>query len=176
MEDNQAGFNLAGLVPFVVGSILPIATIGLLKHYAATGNATIPDATTADEEANGADTDNRKKLLILYGTVTGTASEMATALCEDLLHIETLNVAIKNVKEFNEEDLDKQDIVLFLCCTWSEGSPPDAAVPFMTWLVDLAQDFRVSKNIFSHVEFTAFGLGSKVYGGKMFCKPVNTHN
>jgi sulfite reductase alpha subunit-like flavoprotein len=168
-DRREAKLSLAGLVPFVVGSLLPIASVKLARYLLT--NTENGGSLPAEEEA--APTSNApRKLVILYGTVTGTASEMATALYEDLLHIETLEVSIWNVKEFNEEEFPKQDIVIFLCCTWTDGEPPEPAVGFMTWLVDLAQDFRVSKDLYSNITFTGFGLGSKVYGGKKFCKPV----
>ena len=174
--DASKGLNLSGLVPFVVCSVLPLASLKFVQYVLkaqsdAAATADDHDATLEDNDQK--ESDQKRKLLVLYGTVTGTASEMATALYEDLLHIDTLSVEICNVKDFNDEELEKQDVVIFVCCTWSEGSPPEAAAPFMTWLVDMSQDFRVSKNLFGAMSFAAFGLGSKVYGGKMFCKPVN---
>lgn len=174
--DASKGLNLSGLVPFVVGSVLPLASLKLVQYVlkAQSGSFAPADDSESTVEVDGQkDSDQKRKLLVLYGTVTGTASEMATALYEDLLHIDSLSVQICNVKDFTDEEFDKQDIVIFVCCTWSEGSPPEAAAPFMTWLVDMSQDFRVSKNLYGAMSFAAFGLGSKVYGGKMFCKPVS---
>lgn len=169
-----AGINLSGLVPFLVGSLVPLASMKLLRYafgrYSGSEIQGTIESIAAEHIISGNET---RKLLIIFGTVTGTASEMATALYEDLLHIDSLSVGICNAKDFNDEDFDKQDIVIFICCTWSEGAPPESAAPFMTWLLDMAQDFRVSKNAFENISFSAFGLGSKVYGGKMFCKPVS---
>ena len=171
--DDAEAVDLSGILSFLIASLLPLA-VG--KYMRGTRQLlTRPEDSNQDEKdviASGAAND-RRKLVVLYGTVTGTAAEMATALYEDLLHIDSLDVSICNIKEFDEETLEKIDIAIFLCCTWSEGSPPEAAIPFMTWLVDLAQDFRVSKDKFEKISFSGFGLGSKVYGKKKFCKPVS---
>ena len=113
-----------------------------------------------------------RKVQILYGTVTGTAREMAFALFEDLKQGGMPSVRISNLKDYNEDNLESEDIVILLCSTWSEGVPPEDAAPFFAWLHDAAHDFRVSKNMLSKMTFAAFGLGGAVYS-EHFCKPVS---
>ncbi len=108
----------------------------------------------------------------MYATVTGTAEEMATALYEDLMLIEKLSVRLVSMKDYSEEQFEKEDIVIALCSTWSEGRPPESAAAFFAWLLDYAYDFRVSKNAFAGISFATFGLGAMVYGEEKFCKPV----
>lgn len=43
----------------------------------------------------------------------------------------------------------KENIVLLLCSTWTEGTPPASAAPLHAWLEDATQDFRVSKALLS---------------------------
>lgn len=65
--------------------------------------------------------------------------------------------------------LHQEDIVLFLCSTWTDGTPPEAAVRFVSWLDEFVNDFRVSKSHLSNVTFAVFGLGSVIYEDN-FCK------
>jgi sulfite reductase alpha subunit-like flavoprotein len=112
-----------------------------------------------------------RKVQILYGTVTGTAREMAFALFEDLKHGGMPSVRISNLKDYNEDNLESEDVVILICSTWSEGAPPEDAAQFFAWLNDAAHDFRVSKSTLSKMTFAAFGLGGAVYS-EHFCKPV----
>lgn len=114
-----------------------------------------------------------KKLLFLYGSTTGTARNFALLLSNQLkfklgndFKVETLNI-----KDYDEENLDKEDVVIFLCSTWVEGRPAECMTRFMGWLDEMVYDFRVSKMILHNLKFCVFGLGSTIYK-EHFCTPA----
>lgn len=113
-----------------------------------------------------------KKVTILYGTCTGTARTFAEKLCKRIDSCTKYVVEVKDLKDYNDEKLDKENIVLFICSTWSEGTAPESARPFFEWLKDLAQDFRVSKDHLAKVKFAVFGLGGDIYA-EHFAKAVS---
>jgi sulfite reductase alpha subunit-like flavoprotein len=74
------------------------------------------------------------------------------------------------VQDYDEDALlHQEDIVLFLCSTWTDGTPPEAATRFVAWLDEYVNDFRVSKSHLANVKYAVFGLGSAIYADN-FCK------
>ena len=74
------------------------------------------------------------------------------------------------MKDYDEDALlYQEDIVLFLCSTWTDGTPPEAAVRFVAWLDEFVHDFRVSKSHLANIQYAVFGLGSAIYDDN-FCK------
>ena len=114
-----------------------------------------------------------RKFLILYATTTGTAKIFAHRVLQALLNSGVINahITLKNVSEYDTDNMVKEDVVIFLCSTWSEGRPPESANNFFEFINDCRYDFRVDKSIFEKINFATFGLGGAVYG-KHFCKPI----
>lgn len=108
------------------------------------------------------------KITILYGTTTGTAKAFAYNLQQQLLRA-SFTVQICDLAHYDEDQLEKEDLVLFLCSTWTNGAAPDSCSFFFEWAKDYAFDFRVSKNLLGKVKFAVFGLGAELYGSN-FCK------
>lgn len=113
-----------------------------------------------------------RKVRILYGTVTGTARNFAHKLSKRIDNCTKFLVEVTDLKDYDEDKLENEDIVLFICSTWSEGQPPETAKMFYEWLKDFACDFRVSKNHLAKVKFAIFGLGGDIYG-EHFAKAVS---
>ncbi len=113
-----------------------------------------------------------KKVTILYGTCTGTAKLFAEKLTKRIDSCTKYVVETADLKDYNEDNLDKEDIVLFICSTWTDGEPPESAKQFFDWLKDYATDFRVSKNHLSKLKFAVFGLGGDIYA-EHFAKAVS---
>lgn len=113
------------------------------------------------------------RIKILYGSVTGTAKSMAYKLSKLLLQKQSnVSVTVMDVKDYDEDRfLDTEDVLLFLCCSWTDGKPPESAQRFLTYLEDLACDFRVNRDHLKSLRFAVFGLGGAIYG-ENFCKPV----
>lgn len=116
-----------------------------------------------------------KRVRILYGTCTGTARKFAEKLRKRIDSCTKYVVEVTDLKDYNEDNLDKEEIVLFICSTWSEGRPPESASQFFEWLKDYATDFRVSKNHLAKVKYAVFGLGGDIYE-EFFAKAVSYYS
>ena len=110
------------------------------------------------------------KVTLLYATCTGTSRKFAKRLA-DKLGLLNVTVDIIDIKDFDEFQLEKGGIFLFLLSTYTDGKVPETAVRFFDWLVEQANDFRVERNYLGKVKFGVFGLGAKIYK-KHFCTPV----
>ena len=103
------------------------------------------------------------KVVIIYGTTTGTGKVFASKLQRKLLAAKRI-VEVCSMSEYDQEKLVKEDIVLIICSTWTNGEAPESCKGFMDELKDYAYDFRVSKNLLEKVHFAVFGLGAELYG------------
>lgn len=114
---------------------------------------------------------------ILYGTVTGTARWFAKDLFERVQALSGYGISVKlqDLAEYNEEDLEKEDIVLLISSTWTDGTAPEKCTLFFEHLKDFAYDFRVSKDHLSNLNFSCFGLGSAYYGDNYAKAVQNAH-
>ena len=114
-----------------------------------------------------------RRVTVLYGTVTGTSRFFANSIVDRLNSLENKRVEASaiDLQEYNEDDLIKEDIVLLISCTWTDGTAPEKCGHFFEFLNDYAHDFRVSKDHFSKLTFSCFGLGSAYYG-KNYAKIV----
>lgn len=115
---------------------------------------------------------NPIKVTILYSTTTGTAQKLATELLSVLSKFDHLQPSILNLKDYETDNLDSENIVLFLCSTWSNGTLAENSQSFLTWIEDLANDFRISKMFLGKVHYAIFGLGGQIYEDN-FCKSVS---
>ena len=119
-----------------------------------------------------------RKILIIYGTCTGTAKKFAeecSQKCRSIFSTDDVNIVVVDAKDYDEFVLDQEDIVLFICSTWTDGVAPESAQRLVTSLIDYASDFRVSKSHLSKVKFAVFGLGGSDYN-KNFCKAAKDIN
>lgn len=130
------------------------------------------DSKEKNKTENVPDKSNEnRRVKILYGTCTGTARVFAEKLCKRIDNCTKFVVEVMDMKDYNEDKLNTEDIVLIICSTWSEGAPPESAKQFFEWLKDYATDFRVSKDHLSKVQFAVFGLGGDCYD-EYFAKAV----
>ncbi|POM72287.1 tRNA wybutosine-synthesizing protein [Phytophthora palmivora] len=104
---------------------------------------------------------------ILYGTQTGASKTMAETLEKTLF---ALNIAgfhfqtsVVNMKDYDQDNLEQEAIVVAILSTWTHGQPPEDAKVFCNWITDMTQDFRVSKNWLNNVQHAVFGLGNAEY-------------
>ena len=119
-----------------------------------------------------------RKILIIYGTCTGTAKKFAeecSQKCKTIFSADDVNTVVVDAKDYDEFVLDQEDIVLFICSTWTDGVAPESAQRLVTSLIDYASDFRVSKSHLAKVKFAVFGLGGSDYN-KYFCKAAKDIN
>lgn len=113
-----------------------------------------------------------RNITILYGTTTGTSRRMAHEFKKKLAQVAGVTINVTNMKDYDLDSLDSENVVFILCSTWNNGEVPETARPFMEWLQDLANDFRISKSMLSKVRFSVMGLGGEVYG-EHFCTAVS---
>jgi len=116
--------------------------------------------------------DSKKSLrvLILYGTTTGTSKTFSESLMNDLV-VEGINVTVKNCADYGksiDEDFQKlkndYDLMVVLISTYTDATPPESCSWFYTWLQDIAGDFRVNHTLLKPLKFSVFGLGNSLYG------------
>ena len=74
-----------------------------------------------------------------------------------------LSVSITDANDYNEDKIDAEDIVLLVCSTYSDGTPPKSGSRLMEWLNDMINDFRVDRNHLARLKFAIFGLGGAIY-------------
>ena len=122
--------------------------------------------------------DERRRILIIYGTCTGTARKFAAECaqkCQTIFPSTEVDIKVIDAKDYDEFVLDQEDIVLFICSTWTDGVAPETAQRLVSSLIDYASDFRVSKSHLAKVKFAVFGLGGSDYN-KNFCKAAKDIN
>jgi sulfite reductase alpha subunit-like flavoprotein len=64
----------------------------------------------------------KRRILILYGTCTGTAERLAHEISKKFgacFSPNDVDVKVVNAKDYDEFLLDQEDIVLFICSTWT---------------------------------------------------------
>jgi NADPH-ferrihemoprotein reductase len=115
-------------------------------------------ATTEEDHGKFVD-DGRPKMLILFGSQTGTAEEYANTLAEEASRNFGFNAVPMDMVDYDPEELTEEKLVVFLIATYGEGEPTDNARDFYDWLRDSTHD----KTLLSNVKFTVFGLGNKQY-------------
>ena len=133
--------------------------------------------TTATTSTNSSETASPRPskipVRILYATQTGTAKGFAETLQRSLFalnlsgfHFET---SVVNMKEYDQDNLEHEGIVICILSTWTGGVCPADGRLFTTWLNDMATDFRVSKSWLKATRYAVFGLGNDEYDGD-FCQ------
>ena len=113
-----------------------------------------------------------RKVSIVYGTTTGKSKLFSEQLAL-LLRQRGLTPQVLNCSEFGSNIEDKMKeissgenpLLIVLISTYTEGSPPESARWFYSWLSDTAGDFRVSHNYLSRLQHCVFGLGNSLYSG-----------
>ena len=158
-----AALGVAGVVFFAV------------RHFSTPKQKGEDDGSSSSSAAT-LQAPSSRRLVILYGTTTGTAKNFSHILSKRIAQSIT-NIAVSkivNLEDYDEDMLCKEDIVLLICSTFSDGKCPESCALFFDWLQDYAYDFRVSKDHLSKVTFAAFGLGGQIYG-ENYCKAVREH-
>lgn len=103
-----------------------------------------------------------KKVIVFYGSQTGTAEEFAARLAKEASR-HGLPAMIYDPEECDDwEDLAKlgdeieNSLAIFCVATYGEGDPTDNARDLQTWLVE-------GKTRLGSLKYTVFGLGNKTY-------------
>ena len=103
-------------------------------------------------------------ILILYGSQTGNAEELAYAF-HQLIEEKCKNAVVNNMNFFsdNYEELNNYDYVIIFCSTTGNGDFPINASKF--WIK--IKNRQLKKNTFESLKYSICALGDSNYS--MFC-------
>lgn len=107
-----------------------------------------------------------KRLVIFYGSQTGTAEEYAIRLAKEAKARFGLQSLVCDPEEYDFENLDDVPAdcaVVFVVATYGEGEPTDNAVQLMQALSDDSFLFSKGEHRLEGLNYVVFGLGNKTY-------------
>ena len=178
-EDGSEAFDMAfhpdeakdEMKQYCIGRVDTEGTSAPTKNGAAT-TADSTDATTSNAsettvEADAPKTDIRVKLV--YGSQRGAGQRFAERIVEACQALgasfpnHRLVASLVPMNEFDPEDLGKEQFVVFVVSTYTDGQPPDSAKFFCDWLNEAAVDFRVGPEFMANVTYAVLGLGNSLY-------------
>ncbi|KAG8921704.1 NADPH-cytochrome P450 reductase [Tulasnella sp. 417] len=108
----------------------------------------------------------KKRLVIFYGSQTGTAEEYAIRLAKEAKSRFGLGSLVCDPEEYDFENLDElpEDCAaIFVVATYGEGEPTDNAVQLMQNLGDESFAFSKGEHRLEGLKYVVFGLGNKTY-------------
>ena len=100
-----------------------------------------------------------RKIVILYGSQTGTAQGVAERICREArrLHFNTKLCAMDDYKPIGE--LIRQKLAIFVCSTTGQGDEPDNMKVFWKFLLRK----NLPSNSLESMKFGVLGLGDSSY-------------
>jgi NADPH-ferrihemoprotein reductase len=108
----------------------------------------------------------KKRLVIFYGSQTGTAEEYAIRLAKEAKAKFGLASLVCDPEEYDFDNLDQlpEDCAaFFVMATYGEGEPTDNAVQLMQNLQDESFEFSSGQRTLNGLKYVVFGLGNKTY-------------
>ncbi|CCA67669.1 probable NADPH-cytochrome P450 reductase [Serendipita indica DSM 11827] len=108
----------------------------------------------------------KKRLVIFYGSQTGTAEEYAIRIAKEAKSRYGLASLVCDPEEYDFENLDaipEDCAVIFVMATYGEGEPTDNAVQLMQNLEDPDFNFSKGEHRLDGLKYVVFGLGNKTY-------------
>lgn len=120
----------------VIILVLSIAVL-LYRHRSSKSGAGRKASIFLNGEQAANKEDDRPKVLILFGTQTGTAERFSKQLKSELAvrYGEGNRYEVLDMEEFKAEELHKETVVFFMMATYGDGEPTDNAADFYGWLV-----------------------------------------
>lgn len=108
----------------------------------------------------------KKRLVIFYGSQTGTAEEYAIRLAKEAKSKFGLASLVCDPEEYDFENLDQlpEDCVaFFVMATYGEGEPTDNAVQLMQNIEDDSFEFSNGSHRLDGLKYVVFSLGNRTY-------------
>ncbi|KAL1736884.1 hypothetical protein EV714DRAFT_242318 [Schizophyllum commune] len=135
--------------------------------------STVPVPTTKSAAGEGNPRDfvakmkaGNKRLVIFYGSQTGTAEEYAIRLAKEAKTKFGLASLVCDPEDYDFENLDQvpEDCaVIFVLATYGEGEPTDNAVTLLQNFEDESFEFSNGEHKLDGLKYVMFGLGNKTY-------------
>ena len=108
----------------------------------------------------------KRRLVIFYGSQTGTAEEYAIRIAKEAKSNFGLTSLVCDPEEYDFENLDQlpEDCAaIFVMATYGEGEPTDNAVQLMQNLSDSSYLFSNGEHKLDGLKYVVFGLGNRTY-------------
>jgi NADPH-ferrihemoprotein reductase len=108
----------------------------------------------------------KKRLVIFYGSQTGTAEEYAIRLAKEAKSKFGLTSLVCDPEEYDFDNLDQipsDCAAFFVMATYGEGEPTDNAVQLTQNLADESFEFSNGEHKLQGLKYVIFGLGNKTY-------------
>ena len=102
----------------------------------------------------------RKSVVILYGSETGTAEDAAYTVYERLQKEQsTISLTISSLDAFDIDQLPTTDIAIFIVSTTGDGDVPTNMKKFWSFILRKS----LGRDCLGHVAMAVFGLGDSNY-------------
>ncbi|EMT69674.1 FAD binding domain-containing protein [Fusarium oxysporum II5] len=137
-------------------------SIGRYDHQSSKSD--YPDAPdTGSDDRNLVNVMNKGnyRCVVLYGSQTGTAEDLAMRLAKKSQSRFGLNTMVADMADYDYDDLSKlssDTLVMLVMATYGEGEPTDNAAGFWGFVTSNDNDSDLS-----NLNFVAFGCGNKTY-------------
>ena len=107
----------------------------------------------------------KSDITILYGTQTGKSKKYSEILHKKLIEIykDVTSIKLMDMKDYDAEDLNNENICIFIVSTYEGGLPPLNAQYFINWINDAINDYRIPDHYLNKVRYAVFGLGNSLY-------------
>jgi sulfite reductase alpha subunit-like flavoprotein len=115
-----------------------------------------------------------QNVTVLHASLTGTAKGFATGLADTITSntttLSSFRAVARDLGEYSdsagadiEDQLQAEQVVVFVLATYEGGVAPGRSAGFVHWLTDFSNDFRVNKKMLAGVRFAVFGCGNSDY-------------
>ncbi|KAF9013374.1 hypothetical protein BDQ17DRAFT_1386931 [Cyathus striatus] len=169
----MASSSSSDVVILAIGVVLAAAYLFRDQLFAASKPKVAP--VVSNKSANGSGNprdfitkmkEGKKRIVIFYGSQTGTAEEYAIRLAKEAKSKFGLASLVCDPEEYDFENLDQlpEDCAaFFVMATYGEGEPTDNAVQLMQNLQDDSFEFSNGERKLDGLKYVVFGLGNKTY-------------
>ncbi|KAL8280120.1 hypothetical protein RQP46_007450 [Phenoliferia psychrophenolica] len=135
----------------------------------ANGGTKTPDGTGAGRDFVKAMEKAKKKIVIFYGSQTGTAEDYGTRIAKEAKARYGLSSLVCDPEDYDFETLDQvpeDALVVFCVATYGEGEPTDNSVAMMDFLKEEDVQFSNGSSL-ENLHYVVFALGNSTY--EHFC-------
>lgn len=160
------------ILVLALGVVLAAAYLFRDQLFSASKQSSVPiPAKGANGSGNPRDfvakmIEGKKRLVIFYGSQTGTAEEYAIRIAKEAKTKFGLASLVCDPEEYDFENLDQipeGSAAIFVVATYGEGEPTDNAVQLVQNLTDESFEFSNGAHKLDGLKYVVFGLGNRTY-------------